>query len=261
MFGLASVLLAAGVRALPEDGPWHRMLGAVLRSRTLLAVLTAYLLGWGFHLISIALLPLFLAQAGVAASLVLSAVGAAWWLGERLTRRQWLSIFVTALGLGLLIVAAGDTGTNDFDRLAAGLVLAGTVLIGSLGWWAVRTGRHGMAVGLLAGLAYAGSPLATRALSNPQPDLSTLLVAGTIPVYGLIGFWLYSVAMRRTTVALATTPLVIAETVLPAVCGMIWLGDQVRPGLAWLVLVGLVLSMAGAVAVERPVAPPERVSP
>lgn len=261
MFGTAAVVQAVAVRALPRGTHWRAVLRAVLGSRALLAVLAAYLLGWVFHLVSIALLPLFLAQAGIAASLVLTAVGASWWLGERLTRTQWTCIFVTVAGLAMLTVAAGRSGTRDFRPLTAGSVVAGTLVIGVIGWWAVRSHRPPVLLGLLAGLSYAGSSVATRALADPGWDVATALAASMIPVYGLLGFWLYSVAMQRTSVTFATTPLVIAETVLPAIVGLVWLGDQIRPGLTWFVVCGLVLSVAGAVAVEQPVEPPERVSP
>jgi hypothetical protein len=73
-----------------------------------------------------------------------------------------------------------------------------------------------------------------------------LLVAG-----GVLGFLLYATSLQRGAVAVATAALVIGETVAPAAVGTLVLGDQARPGLAWLAAVGFVLALVGALSLTR----------
>ncbi|MFF1946073.1 hypothetical protein ACFVWF_28520, partial [Rhodococcus qingshengii] len=47
----------------------------------------------------------------------------------------------------------------------------------------------------------------------------------------------------------ATAALVVGETVVPGIVGVVVLGDASRPGLEWLAVVGFVGAIAGAVAV------------
>ena len=69
----------------------------------------------------------------------------------------------------------------------------------------------------------------------------------TVGIYGLIGFWLYSVALDRTPVSAASAPLIVTQTFVPSLIGVVLLGDGVRPGWWPGVLAGLMLSTLGAV--------------
>jgi multidrug transporter EmrE-like cation transporter len=58
-------------------------------------------------------------------------------------------------------------------------------------------------------------------------------------------------ALQRGSVTVATAAMVIGETIGPAVVGVVWLGDRTREGLAWLAVLGFVVSVAGALALAR----------
>jgi hypothetical protein len=101
-----------------------------------------------------------------------------------------------------------------------------------LGWlaWRWQSSWSGVALGILAGTAYGGSPVATRALVDPTLDLNTIAPALSIGMFGALGFVLYSSALKRTSVTAATAPLVLLQTVIPAVVGLATFGDGVRDG-------------------------------
>jgi drug/metabolite transporter (DMT)-like permease len=81
-------------------------------------------------------------------------------------------------------------------------------------------------------------------------DLVGVAAGLSVGVYGLLGFWLYSVALDRAPVSTASAPLIVTQTFLPAFIGVAFLGDGVRPGW-WLgIVVGLVLSTAGAIVLS-----------
>jgi drug/metabolite transporter (DMT)-like permease len=229
-------------------------------------VVVIYVAGWALHLVSIAMVPLYVAQVGVSASLAVTAVVAARVVGEPLALRHRIAIGVLVGGLALLALAAGPVGDHRFgtgDILALYTTLAVTLV---LGLWAQRvTGqRGGVFLGILGGIAYAGSPVATRSLVEPSWTWQTILPALSIGLFGLLGFWLYSLALRRASIVAASAPLVLLQTVLPAVVGVLAFGDAVRAGWWPVAVLSFVASTAGALALcdaEARLEPRERPEP
>lgn len=61
--------------------------------------------------------------------------------------------------------------------------------------------------------------------------------------------YLHTVALQIGSVNGATAALVVGETVVPGMLGVLWLGDSSRPGFAWVAALGFAVAVAGAVAV------------
>jgi drug/metabolite transporter (DMT)-like permease len=232
LLGLSAALLAAAIFGCVAVAQ-----AAVIRRRgmfssPMIGVLLAYLVGWLLHLVAIGELPLYLAQVGVGASLVVTALVAGFVMGEPLSGRHWAAVAAMALGLTLLAVSAGDVGSSEFSTTTTTVlyVLLGTnALLGLLVW---RWGGDlsGVVLGILAGTAYGGSPVATRSLVDPTLDVHTIAPALSIGLFGALGFVLYSAAMKRASVTAATAPVVLLSTVIPAVVGLATFGDEVRSG-------------------------------
>jgi hypothetical protein len=66
----------------------------------------------------------------------------------------------------------------------------------------------------------------------------------TIAIAGLGGFYLFTVALQLGSVTGAAAALVVGETVVPGIVGVVLLGDTAQRGLGWLVAVAFI----GAVA-------------
>ena len=71
-----------------------------------------------------------------------------------------------------------------------------------------------------------------------------------LPAYGLVAFWLYSVALDRSPVSAASAPLIVVQTFVPAVVGVVLLGDGVRDGWWPAIVAGLLLATIGAVVLS-----------
>lgn len=215
------------------------------------------LIGFLLGALSARLLPLFLSQTVISANLVITAVLSIKLLGMRLKRPEWASIAVVCSALVMLAVAAGPEGTGTTPiathwwlLLAAVVVIAGgSVVVRRLG-----TGGA-IAAGLLSGLGFGALGIGVRVLNGVDPfDLGQLLsdpALYAILVGGLGGMYLHTVALQIGSVNGATAALVVGETVVPGVIGVVWLGDATRPGLGWLGIIGFVLAVAGAVAVAH----------
>jgi len=254
-FGVASVLQARGSREVPTaKGVDPRLLARLARSWPFVIGVSLDGLGFLFELAALRKLPLFLVQSAVASSLAVTAVVAARFLHERLNPREWAAVGVVCGGLAMLGVSAGREGSADPGRafyvwLVLGLV--GLALLGAgAGRWAEPA--RSVTLGVASGLSFGVVALAARTLPGFAPihllkaPSTYLLVAG-----GVLGFLLYATSLQRGAVAVATAALVIGETVAPAAVGTLVLGDQARPGLAWLAAVGFVLALVGALSLTR----------
>lgn len=232
LIGLAAALGAAvlfGVLAVVQARAIRRH---GLLSRLMALVLVGDLVGWVLHLIAIGYLPLYLAQAAIATSLVVTALIASFVMSEPLRPFQWLAVAVVVVGLAVLAVAAGPIGSSRFTAGTTLMLWLALIVTALLGLVAGRFDGHrsGIALGVLAGLAYGLSPVATRALVDPARDLPTLFAVLSIGLFGALGFVLYTYAMQRAAVTAATAPLTVLQTLLPSAVGLVVFGDRVRPG-------------------------------
>lgn len=247
VFGLAAVAQAHGVRHYPR--PPDTLLDFVrmgVRDPWTLLVVGCYLTGFVLHAVAIALLPLYLAQTTVAMSLPVTALAASW-VDRRLPARRWAAVL--ALTAGLVLVSAGSGGAGDVrgGGVLAALVAGAVLALAVAGLLARR--RGGGLLGLLAGLGYAGSAVAVRGIDGDL-DVAVVTCALAVPAFSLVAFWQYSLGMRRAAVAVATAPLIGAQTLVPAAVGVIWLGDRVRDGWWPAVAVGVTVAMVAAVVLS-----------
>ena len=243
VFGVAAVVQAQAVRGLERspDGLWGFIVGSVRDLRTML-VIGAYLVGFVLHAAAIWLLPLYLAQALVAMSLPVTALGSRR-IEDALSRLGWTAVGLVTLGLVLLSLGAGEPGsvmTSDAFVLTVWVAMAAVAV-------AAIVGRHlgGPVLGLIAGLGYAGSAISVRGVGTPitWPVVATALA---VPAFSVVAFWLYSLGMHRAAVPAATASLVVAQTFVPSAVGVALLGDGVRDGWWPAVVLGLLLAMVGA---------------
>jgi drug/metabolite transporter (DMT)-like permease len=247
LFGVAAVVQAHAVRR--NDRRAHGLVDFVkdaVRDPWLIAVVAAYLLGFVLHVVAIWGLPLYLAQATIAMSLPITALTSVV-LDERLRAVHWWAVAMVSAGLLLLALGSGATGATTASVWFAVLMWAGVLALVVL----ARVGVHwsGAVIATLAGLGYTGSAVAVRGAE--QADTVGIAAALTVGLYGLLGFWLYSVALDRSPVSTASAPLIVVQTFLPSLIGVAFLGDGVRSGWWPGIAAGLLLSTGGAVVLAR----------
>jgi drug/metabolite transporter (DMT)-like permease len=247
LFGVGAVVQAHAVRR--QDQRAHGLLDFVkvsVRDPWTLGVVVAYLLGFVLHVVAIWGLPLYLAQATVAMSLPVTAVTSLA-LHERLQPLHWWAVLLVSSGLVLLSVGSGEPGEVFSSAWFAAALWTGLVAL----IVAARVGVRwsGSVIATLAGLGYTGSAVAVRGAGSAT-DLVGIAAGLSIGVYGLLGFWLYSVALDRAPVSAASAPLIVTQTFVPSFIGVAFLGDGVRRGWWPGIAIGLVLSTLGAVVLS-----------
>jgi drug/metabolite transporter (DMT)-like permease len=263
LYGVASVMQAIAVRAASRLQPADTAGGAkvdpgliprMLRQWRFVASLILDMLGFVAQLIALQRLPLFAVQAFVASNLAVTAVIASKLIGVKLQPREWAAVLGVVAGVGLLGSSAGAEGASQVGavfKLALIMAVAGLALIG-LAAARLNEPYRTIALGTTAGLGYGVLSIAARVLNGFDPShLVRDPAAYAVAAAGIISFMFYATALEGGSVTTATAAVVLAETVPPAVIGVIFLGDQTRHGLAVVAWLGFGLAVASAVMLAR----------
>jgi hypothetical protein len=214
LYGVAAVLQAAASRAT-ERGTRAvdpMLLLRVLREWRFVAGVGLDILGALAQLVALRVLPLFLVQAALAASLAVTAVLARL-LGAPLGRQEWTAVLGVCVGLTLLGISAHEEGSAAVITSFAPLEL----------------------------------------LTNP----AAYAVAGG----GIVAMLFFTSALQEGKVTTGTAMMVVGETVVPALIGVLVLGDRTRPGFVPVAIAGFAIAIAAAAALARFGEPPTGAEP
>ncbi len=255
LFGVGSIALAVAVRRVPDSaGLSAQVVMRLLREPPFLVAMASNLAGFGLHLIALRTIPLFLAQAGISASLAVTALLAVRVFGDHLGALDWAAVAGTGAGLVLLASATGEVGDESAGTaFTAGLfvalgALAVTGLVATRSPGSLATGL----LGLLAGFGFAGVSIAARVLPGLSPSvLVAAPSAYALALSGCLAFALYSVALHRESVTRATAPMIVSQTVTPAVVGVLLLNDGIRSGWLPVAALGFAITGIGALTLAR----------
>jgi len=248
LYGAGTVLQAAGVRG--SAGPTGAPGSTRLRSAGLYGSgLLLDALGFLASLAALRTLPLFVVQSAIASSVAVTAVLAAVFLGSRLHRAEVVALGAVALGLVGLAVVAREGGATGLGGTGVVVLLAGLPPVVLLAVVASRLrGRPAASLlALVAGLGFAGTGVSARVLKVPQPWWRGAAdpVLWSLVGYSLVGLVCYALALQRGAVTAVAAVTFTVETVVPAVIGLAWLGDGVRPGGSVVAALAFALTLAG----------------
>ncbi len=210
--------------------------------------------GFGFVLSLVALqfLPLFAVQAISAGSIGVTVLLAAVVLKSLPSRNQVGCLVL--LGVGLLLLAL--TAAPDDPRKVSGAFTVGMWIsvgvVGAMGVLAPRIARgdRGAALlGAISGLGYGGTAICARAIEADGSLWKALTEPLTyaLILFGALGVVLFTSALQRGSVTVATACQYAAEVIVPSIIGLIWLGDRARNGQSVLAAAGFVLTLVAAV--------------
>ncbi|MFN8189158.1 MAG: hypothetical protein U0R78_01760 [Nocardioidaceae bacterium] len=255
-YGLATVLQSIGVKSTASGEGLDPGLFVRLASNIpYLLGLAMDGLGFGLTIVALQTLPLFVVEAFTAGALAVTAVAAAAWLKIPLSRGEWVGVGAVTIGLAALGLSAGadqDITPTTLERWLPFLATVGLLVVT---WLVARIpGRSGVfALGAVAGFGFGLVGIATRILADPlsvsalvrDPAAYGVVAAGALAILAL------ATALQRGQVTQATAAMVVAETVIPSVIGLAFLGDTIRSGFVVVAGVGMVVAIVGSVALAR----------
>jgi hypothetical protein len=124
------------------------------------------LTSWGLHVGALALAPISLVQSVIAGGLVLLTVVADRLFGIEVSRREWICVALTAIGLAFLAATlAGDgrSAQSHYDPTTLAVYIG---LLGAVGLGLAATSRRATLLAASAGLLWAASDTSIKALSS-----------------------------------------------------------------------------------------------
>jgi drug/metabolite transporter (DMT)-like permease len=264
-YGIGTVMQAAGARRVHSAEHLDVMLIARLAGQSLyIGGLALDAVGFAASLVALHTLPLFVVQAAVAGSLGVTAALASLVFGFRLRRSDKLAVAALFTGLVLLCVSARSEPVARLSRAGAWSLLAGVLVVVAAGIVAARRPDNDAAIALAvcAGLGFAGSAIAARALFVPTPfwHLAGEPIALALVGYGACGILMFASALQRGAVTATTAVMIGVETVVPAVVGLAALGDRTRAHLAIVAAIGFTLAVGASLTLGRYTEPADVVA-
>lgn len=253
-YALGSIFQAVAARSVPDaEGLDPRFLIRLLHSWRYLLGVGLDGIGFLLSLVAVRVLPLFVVQSVVASFLAITAVLGAIFLKMPLRRSDRIGLGVVVAGLVLVGASAAEDGSVDVSDAERWGVLVVAVLLALVAVPLARVPgvRGAFGLGAVAGLAFGATAVASRMLPSDLDALLTSPATYALIVAGIVAMLTYSIALQRGSVTQATAPLVVGETVAPALVGILLLGDHTRPGWGWVALLGFVVSVGGAISLAR----------
>jgi drug/metabolite transporter (DMT)-like permease len=221
-----------------------------------LAGLFADVVAWVLTVVALRYLPVFAVQSILAGAIALTTLSDHGWNPWNLAWRDRGAVVAVLAGLVLVAAAAEPDRPEALPPAATPALLVAFVLILVATPFVWRTGRP-MLLALLAGLGFGGTALAVRAL-HPGPlrwdtigDLLLDPLVYGVVVMGVLGVLAFAKALQNGPVGPATAVLSVTEVVVPGVVGIALLGDRIRDGWAGAALIGVVVALAGVIALTR----------
>ena len=258
-YGVGSVLQAsAAAEAEPVIHLDPRLLLTLLRSWRYPVGLALDLAGFVLSLVALRTLPLYVVQSVTSSFLAVAAVAGVLVLGLRMRPLEVAALVVVMLGLVLVGLSAAPQSAHVLGMTQQWLLLVAAAALAVASVPLARAGGRASAwvLGGVGGLAFGVVAVAARALSAPvtHGDLAgeVRMVLAAPALYAVLmatplALVAYATALQRGTVVQATAPLVVGETVLPAMAGLALLGDHPRPGWGALAVLGFVLAVGASV--------------
>ncbi len=254
-YGVASVLQASAARQQEDTGGVDaRLLARLAHNGAFIAGVALDLIAFLAQFVALRYLAVFVVQAVQAGNLAVTAIVSIPLLGVRLAGREWAAVAAVCVGLVLLAVAAGSERVAPVGDAVKWGILIASVVVGAIGAmvgrWKVRWAP--VALGFVAGLGFGVVALGARVTT----DLNIVHLLTNPAVYamgigGFTSFLFYTTALQRSGVTTVTAAVIIGETLLPALVGVIVLGDRTRSGFIPVAILGFIVAIAGAIMLAR----------
>lgn len=253
-YGVASTLQAVAARRTDSGGAVDA--GVLIRMvKQLPYLIGTGLDGLGFLISLVALnaLPLFFVESVLASSVAVTAILAVKYLDAKLNGIEKWALVALIAGLVMLAASAKPDDAKRWPEYDSWILLGTVVIIALLAAGAMTLKDKkwsGLALAACSGLAFSGMGIAARTLVVPEPIWEALKgpTVYAVLIHGVLGMVLFAAALQRAPVTTVTALVFGTETVVPALVGVVLLGDTARDGFALVAIVGFLLAVGSAIA-------------
>ena len=238
---LGSLWRQRGAEAAPDVDvrrPLHTVV-SLFRSKWWTIGYVAAFFAWLLHIAALAIAPLSIVQASLAAGFIFLAILADRFFGFDLGKREWVGVVLAAAGLSFLALSAGDVnGSQSTFEIApmvafeAAIVGLGAFLLLSARGGEIPRDRSGVLLGAGAGALFTGTHVALKGITHDFDGLASLVVPWTpiVVAGGVVAFFASarSLQIGPAVPVIAVTSIVGNATSIAA--GVVVFGDPLGEG-------------------------------
>lgn len=208
------------------------------------------IIAYVLSLVALRILPLFLVQSLIAASIVVTAIGERLFLHRKLGSRTYVALGIVLAGLISLAISAVPGRamvSNQTDRILVEILPIPLVLIG-LFFISMRNSASAIMLAVLGGLSFGNTSTIGRILVYPHPlwKLVENPLLGSLIISAILGQYFFTVSLQRISATKSNAAMVAMQTLGPAVCGLLLFDDKIRAGFQTVVVLGIVLVIVGS---------------
>lgn len=195
---------------------------ALFRSRWYTLGIVVATGSWGLHVAALSLAPISIVQSVIAGGLVLLTVVAERLFGFGVTRREWIGVALTAVGLAFLaatLSGAADSAHNHWTTPTLAAYVGGASVLG-LGAAAVagRTAQGGALLAASAGLIWGASDTSIKALSAQVHEGFPAVLAHPLAVVILVASLVGLAISARSLQVGQAVPVIAMTSAMASVC-------------------------------------------
>jgi drug/metabolite transporter (DMT)-like permease len=210
------------------------------------------ILGWLLTLYAVRYLPLFLVEAVIASNIIITALIERLFRHQKLQAKSYLAIILILTGLVMLAFASSPERAAPISDLLRWLIILTPIPIGFVGFILAKKQSRLSAIGLatLGGLAFGCTSVLGRVFNFSKPVWHTIYSPAVFAILasGGLGILLFSTALQRAQATTVNASMTASQTLIPAVIGIAFLGEDARNGLWFLVVLGSVTTLGGVIA-------------
>lgn len=239
----------------------YRTARNLARSRWFAAGWVVAAIAWLIHVAALSLAPISLVQAVLAGGAATLAVVAQRFFGHRVERRQWLALFLGAIGLVLLVVTVPSfSGDHSSFSLGGMLGFESGLLLLAIGLAAARRADRfdshssGVVMAVIAGSLFAIGGVAIKGLTGAGSTSPAVLAPWILLIIaaGVVAQYVAAAALQRGE-AIETIGLMgLITTGAQIAGGVLVFGDPLAPSPVGLVIQGIAFLMVCASALLLP---------
>jgi drug/metabolite transporter (DMT)-like permease len=219
---------------------------------------------WGLHVGALALAPLSVVQAVLAAGLVFLAVLAERFFGFALGRRQWIGVIITSIGLAIIALTVGPRGDDAPKYALTALIvvectvfaLASGLAVLSMNHPALRA-RQGLCLGAASGALFGVSDIALKFLTHAvQGGLGELISpwTGAALAASVVAFYTSARGLQIGPGVEVIAITAVAANLTAILGGILVFRDSIGAGAVGITgrMIAFALVIAGAALIPAP---------
>ncbi len=246
--GIAVILEKTGVDQIPLTNSSFNIIWHLKNNYLYILGIILDLIAWLLTIYAVFRLPLFIVQPIIALSIIITVILENLIFKKTITSKMLISFLVIIVGLILLaMVAKTQTVPPINSNIKWSIVLFPIVLI-IAGIISLKISNKTV-LAVLSGLSFGGVSIAGRVLGVHGINLYILEnpIIWAIIVYGLVGIYFFTLALKKNSASLVNAIMIGAETMFPIIIGVLILGDRPLNNNWYLAISGSFLIILGTI--------------